>query len=385
MSSRLWLTGGLVVLLGLVVFLSLHTVFSPGRSVRKPPLLYEEIYSSGADLKKNILKIDCAFYKSLYDCGVKEKDVLFLNVQPRHQNGHVWDFAEILVKCPDQQCALKVRRSISDRLSALGSDIRIQRTDGPGDRIVFRVFAKAFQTHEITLRFGTGKARIQKDLPEIAIIIDDLGYNADTDFSFFKLDLPLSFSVLPYGPFTQSVVRKANREGRELLLHLPMEPKNYPSVKPGPGALLLSMDARKIRSVLARDLTRVKGVRGVNNHMGSSFTEDRGKMRVVLDELKKRNLFFVDSRTTRNTVALAMARKLGVPAARRRVFLDNNLEPRAMEIQMERLLGMARHLGSAVGIGHPHRETYALLERYSRKIKARFHMVPVSELVSCTN
>jgi len=218
--------------------------------------------------------------------------------------------------------------------------------------------------------------------PKIAIIVDDLGYDSDTDLSFFRLDMPLSFSVLPHGPSTRSIVRKANREGHELILHLPMEPKNYPTVKPGPGGIFLSMDKKKILSVLREDLRLIPGASGVNNHMGSSFTENREKMLVVLKELKKRGLYFIDSRTTKHTVALDLARDIGLPAARRRVFLDNNLEPKALKIQMERLLSMARHRGSAIGICHPYKETYLLLKRYRSKIQEEYHLVPASELVS---
>jgi len=195
------------------------------------------------------------------------------------------------------------------------------------------------------------------------------------------LDLPLSLSVLPYGPFTKSIVSLANKEGRELVLHLPMEPRNYPSVKPGPGALLLSMNADEIMRVMDQDLRKIKGARGVNNHMGSAFTEDRGKMRIVLAELKKRGLFFVDSRTTKLTVALDLAREIGLRSDRRTVFLDNNLAPNVMKLQMERLFSMARNQGYAIGIGHPYKETLRLLEEYCSKIKSEFQMVPVSELM----
>jgi uncharacterized protein len=367
--------------LACIVLLILYISFMY-RSDRTLSPLYEEIHSSAGDLNESIKNIDYAIYESLYNSGVQEKDVFFLNVQTRHQNGHVWDYAEILVNCPDNRFAFNFQKIINHDLGVLGKDIRLQKEKGSEGRIICQVFARGLPTHKIILSVGGQKPRIKNARPRIAIIIDDLGYASDTDFLFFQLDLPLSLSVLPCGPFTQSIVQKANEKGRELLLHLPMEPENYPTVKPGPGGLFLSMDAHRIREVLDQDLRQIEGVRGVNNHMGSRFTEDREKMLIVLNELKQRNLFFIDSRTTKDTVGLDLAKDIGLPSARRRVFLDNNLSPEAMNIQMERLLNMARHLGVAIGIGHPYKETYELLEQYSPKIQSEFQIVPVSDLVS---
>ena len=364
-----------------IVLLCLYLGF-PERSARISPLIYEEIYSSSADLTEKIKTVDYAIYDSLYRSGVREKDVFFLNVQTRHRNGYVWDFAELLVKCRDNK-AVVVRYNIIGRdLAALVPGIRIKKEKETAGKVVCLISVKDFPTHRIVLSVDSQCQAIKDVRPKIAIIIDDLGYNLDRDLSFFQLDLPLSVSVLPYAPFTRSMAKKANELGYELILHLPMEPKNYPSVKPGPGGLLLSMSTNEIRKVMSQDLSQVSGARGVNNHMGSSFTENREKMRVVLNELKRRGLFFIDSRTSKHTVALEVAREIGLPAERRRVFLDNNLAPRALKIQMERLLNMARHRGSAIGICHPYRETHLLLKQYRRRLKNEFHMVPVSELVN---
>lgn len=370
----------LSVSIGLIL-LSLYLSVS-NRSTGNPPLLYEEIYSSSADLEERIKKIDYAVYESLYQSGVQDGNVFFLNVQPRHQNGFVWDFAELLVKCSDNNSVYKVRQAIDRDVTSIGEEVRFRKRKETEGKIECQVFVNGFQTHQIILSVNSKLQCIKDGRPKIAIIVDDLGYGPDTDLSFFRLDMPLSFSVLPHGPSTRSVVRKANKEGRELILHLPMEPKNYPSVKPGPGGLFLSMDANKLLSVLREDLRLIPGASGVNNHMGSSFTENREKMLVVLKELKKRGLYFIDSRTTKHTVGLDLARDIGLPAARRRVFLDNNLEPKALKIQMERLLSMARHRGVAIGICHPYKETYQLLKRYRSKIKKEYQLVPASELVS---
>ena len=105
-------------------------------------------------------------------------------------------------------------------------------------------------------------------------------------------------------------------------------------------------------------------------------------MAIVLSEIKKRNLFYIDSRTTSKTVAFELAKKMGVPVASRSVFLDNDLSPKATRFQMERLLGIARHTGRAIGIGHPNRATLKLLKDYLPKLKKEVNVVPVSDQVS---
>jgi polysaccharide deacetylase 2 family uncharacterized protein YibQ len=219
-------------------------------------------------------------------------------------------------------------------------------------------------------------------LPKIAIIIDDIGYDTDLAVSFMDYDLPLSLSVLPLAPYRNDIVKKANERGCELLLHLPMEPKDYPQLDPGPGALLTDMGEEELRKIINDHIKKVPGLKGVNHHMGSYFSENYQKMKIVIGELKKQDLFYVDSRTTNRTVAYEVAKEMGVPAAKKSVFLDNDLSREAISYQLERLMAIARYSGESVGIGHPHKETLEILYEYLDKLKTEFIVVPVSELVS---
>ncbi len=367
--------------LAVLALLALY-FFPLERSVNIPHPVFEEIYSATTDIRKGIRKVDYAFYEALYRSGTDEKDVLFLNVRPMHQDGHIWDFTEISIRCKDYHSALNLEKIIVRGLTAIGPEVRLEKDKASGKRIIRHVFSKGCYTHKIVLTFDSRKPPDKDVLPKIAIIIDDLGYDTKLASSFFALDLPLSFSVLPFAPFTGHIVRKAREKGFEVILHLPMEPKRYPSVKPGPGALFLAMDESEIKRILDNDLREIQGARGVNNHMGSSFTENRDKMLFVLKELKKRNLYYVDSRTTGSSVGFRLAGNLGLPAASRSVFLDNDLDPRAIRIQMERLLSMARRTGVAIGIGHPHTQTLEILKEFCSGKKMDVQIVSVSELVS---
>ena len=377
----IFLLAFLVAALGSAGLVILFLYLSNG-TVRISRPVYEEIYSSANDLHDQIREIDYAVYESLYLSGTLDRDISFSNVQPRHQDGHVWDFIEVTVKCPDLQSAIDIHKTITDVLTTLGPEIRLGNEKTPDQGLICHVFAGDFYTHKIVLGFDGHRASVEDVKPKVAIIIDDLGHDLGMGFSFIHLDLPLSVSVLPHAPFTERIVQEANKNGCQVILHLPMEPKNYPSVDPGPGAVFLSMTEYEIRQILDQDLMEISGVRGVNNHMGSSFTEDHHKMLIILKELKKRGLFYVDSRTTSGTVGVKLARKIGLPVANRNVFLDHDLNPKAIEIQMERLLSIARHSGSAIGIGHPHKETLEVLQQYCPKLKRDFDIVLVSDLVS---
>ncbi len=220
-----------------------------------------------------------------------------------------------------------------------------------------------------------------RHLPRIAIVIDDMGYEPGLDAAFIKLDAPFSFSLLPFAPHTKETAILAYNYGKEVLLHLPMEPASGPESKVGPGALFLSMDDNTISTQLQADMAAVPYIKGVNNHMGSKFTADADKMKIVLHELRKRGLFYLDSRTTPLTKGLLTARLTGVKSAERDVFLDNMQEANAVRGQIARLISVARAHGSAIGIGHPHPVTYQVLKEDLSALKEQVKIVSISELV----
>jgi len=383
-AAKIYSKGSLIIFmlfLGIILIITFsHSLLQP-KGVISPPV-YEEIDSISSDLNNGIGKIDNVIYESLYKKGIPEKNIRFLDVKPKYEKGYSWDFTELLIKLLKRNSVQQLDKIINFELSQLKPKINCKTEYLSQREIVCHIYALGFYTHKIRLICEEYQKAVHQDLPKIAIIIDDLGYDNDIAISFGQLDLPISLSVLPLAPYTKSIVNEANKRGYELILHLPMEPKNYPYLNPGPGALLTKMDENEIRNTIRDHLKRMSGVRGVNNHMGSYFTERDDKMTIVLKELKKRNLFFIDSRTTSQTVAFGLAKKIGVPVANRSVFLDNNLSPKAIRFQMERLLGIARHSGTAVGIGHPYKETLRVLKSYLQTLKTDVKVVYVSKLAS---
>jgi polysaccharide deacetylase 2 family uncharacterized protein YibQ len=215
----------------------------------------------------------------------------------------------------------------------------------------------------------------------VALVIDDLGHDVDDLRPLAALGVPVTYSVLPFEDQTPQVVAALRQRRAEILLHLPMEPKN--GQNPGPGALLQGMSDGELREKTEAALKAVPGAVGVNNHMGSLLSAEEGPMNAVLGVLAARGLFFLDSRTSAESVGYKVAIGLGVPAAERQVFLDGDPSPAAIHAQFLRLLNLARTKGAAIAIGHPHPETLAALTREVPKaVAAGYEFVPVSYLLT---
>jgi uncharacterized protein len=217
--------------------------------------------------------------------------------------------------------------------------------------------------------------------PRAAIIIDDIGYDPPITEEFLSLDAPLTFAVLPHSPHRDFLIRKIEAKGRELMIHLPMEPVEYPKVDPGPKALITRMDPNRLLDLLEENLKEIPGAKGVNNHMGSRLTASFADMYRIFSVLKDRHLFFVDSFTTPDSVCLHSARLMRIPFARRDVFLDHSLNPKEIRRQIDRLIRLAETYGEAVAIGHPHRTTLEVLREELPNIRKRVRIVPASRLV----
>lgn len=222
-----------------------------------------------------------------------------------------------------------------------------------------------------------------KELPRFALVIDDLGYaSPELVMRLCAQPVPFSVAVLPYQEFTRESARIAREAGKELMLHLPMEPHGYPGPgkDPGPDAVMFNLTEREVRDRVRKALADVPRAKGVNNHMGSRITPDRLRMGWVLDEVKMAHCFFVDSRTEKDSVAFEIAQKLGIPSVERKVFLDDDKAYAEMEKQWERAVAIARKEGQVLIIGHIYPETIQALERLIPRSKGDVNFVKASAL-----
>jgi polysaccharide deacetylase 2 family uncharacterized protein YibQ len=218
-------------------------------------------------------------------------------------------------------------------------------------------------------------------LPRVAIIIDDIGYDRGLARKFMAFDVPLTFSVLPDSPFGDILVKEIRAHGLELMLHQPMEPREYPTVNPGPGALLSAMTADELIAQLERNLDLLPGVRGVNNHMGSQLTTESSRMYQVFSVIKKRGLYFVDSRSTADTICRPSAQMFQVPFAERDIFLDHFQEAQFIRKQFRLLAKEAQKHGQAIAIAHPHSLTIRIFKEMLPELQKQVQLVPASEIV----
>ncbi len=218
--------------------------------------------------------------------------------------------------------------------------------------------------------------------PRIAIIIDDLGYQLDAGRRAIDLPGAVVCAILPGTPRARQLAQGAHDNGKEVLLHLPLQAteRRGPSE---PGGITLDMSRARFSAAFAEAIESVPFAAGVSSHRGSLLTRHPGHMRWLMEDIRARDgLFFVDSYTTHESVALRIAAETGVAALKRDVFLDTDPAPEAIERELVRLKAMASQRGHAVAIAHPYTVTLEILERELPRLRAAgFEIVPVSELI----
>jgi polysaccharide deacetylase 2 family uncharacterized protein YibQ len=216
--------------------------------------------------------------------------------------------------------------------------------------------------------------------PKIAIIIDDVGVDLRGSERAIKLPPAITLSFLPYAVRLREQAKEAREDGHELMLHMPMEPLGHED--PGPGALLVDLPMRDLQQRFETALASFTGFDGVNNHMGSKFTAYPEGMGMVVDELQQRHLFYLDSKTSAQSIGKQIALAHGLPTIGRDVFLDDDQSADAIRTQLEATEHMAQHKGYAVAIGHPHAATMDVLAAWIPDAERRgFELVPVHSLI----
>lgn len=198
---------------------------------------------------------------------------------------------------------------------------------------------------------------------ELAIIVDDMGSSLQEARSLTAIGVPITLAIIPGLRHDSEVAAFAVGQGAELMLHIPMQSKEYPRRRLESNGLLLSYDDKQLQALMEGYFERVPQAAGANNHMGSAFTEDEAKMRIVLSLLKRNGLFFVDSVTTPATVGPKLAGELRLKTARRDVFLDNEQNEAYIRGQLDTAVARAKKTGRAIAICHPHPVTITTLAK----------------------
>ncbi len=326
-------------------------------------------YSDESQHLENVLK------KSLRNVGVQSKSIIN-SFQKEITRGKVkWIYFSKEIRVPASRSLANYYMAISETVRKEGGRIFSCQLKGTPNHhlLIMKIGLKCFPTHSFSIRQS----------PQIAFIIDDFGYRmAKREKDFLKAGFPLTISVIPGLSYSQKTAQEAAKEGKEVILHLPMEPKRsfnncYRWI------ILTLMKEKEIEKTVQESLRDVPFVVGVNNHMGSKATEDEKVMKIVLGAVKKKGLFFVDSKTSRNSVAFPLAQKLGVKAGKRQIFLDNRNDADYIKKQLYSLAEIALKEGQAIGIGHvTHSATLPAIKDFLPYLQRKeIELVYVSELV----
>ncbi len=218
------------------------------------------------------------------------------------------------------------------------------------------------------------------DGPMVAVIIDDLGWSARRTSMVSTLSSELTLAMLTDADDAPRQASQARELGHELLIHVPMQATSTPLVEGN--QLDVGMSEEELRLAIDAAVGSIDGAIGINNHMGSLFTADETSMRIVLDQVRRHGLVYVDSLTTADSVAEGIAEEIGVPYLRRDVFLDNERDGQAIAEQLSKLEEIAQRRGWAVAIGHPYIETIDALAAWIPTLKRKgIDLIPVSTLI----
>ena len=221
--------------------------------------------------------------------------------------------------------------------------------------------------------------------PKVVIIVDDIGMSKSSVDELLRIPAPLTIAVLPNLPYSEYAAREAHKKGREVMLHLPMEPKEssgYTAVDAGEDALIVGLPKSEIRRRIDKNLSSVPNIQGVNNHMGSKFMESGELLELVMEEIKGKGLFFVDSMTSSESMGSEVARKFGVRSAERDIFLDDASKGSSyVKSQLRHLIKVSQEKGYAIGICHPYPSTVKALSEMIPHMQEEVEIASVSALL----
>ncbi|HOK56899.1 MAG TPA: divergent polysaccharide deacetylase family protein [bacterium] len=217
---------------------------------------------------------------------------------------------------------------------------------------------------------------------EVAIIIDDVGWNLSIIEEVKKINQPLTLSLLPKAPYSKKILDELKDKNYELLLHLPLEP-SPPSQCLDKGLIKTDMTDEEIKKIFEDNVNEfLPYIKGINNHMGSLYTVNEEKMKILLENMKEKNLFFVDSLTNSKSCGFKIAKELGIKTGKRDIFLDISPDPEEVNKKIDELIEIAKEKGNAIAIGHAKTSTINVLKNRITDFEENgIKIVPVSSLL----
>ncbi|WP_051286311.1 divergent polysaccharide deacetylase family protein [Megalodesulfovibrio gigas] len=350
-----------------------HPLDTPTKIIR--PVVHPDAFEEalGAPMELTVRQVDAALLEALQQHGLPPERLELLEVGQHSDVEHRYLFQRLSLRLEEGAAALRQTLQALLARQVPRASLELARPTLWRIRIMNRL------THEIVLSSSRAPAFRPVEGARLTIVIDDMGASLSQARELLALPAPVVFSILPYTEHAREVAELAHAAGREVLVHLPMEPVNL-RISPGRDALMVGMDDQTISRLTAVNLAGVPHAVGVNNHMGSRFTQQAELTRPALEVIRSRGLFVLDSLTHERSRLAQTSRAMGLPTYRRDVFLDVVRDATTILHQIRKAEHLALQHGQAIAIGHPHPETFEALRRWAAAPRPGITAVSLSDL-----
>ncbi len=323
--------------------------------------------------------LESEIYQALLDSGIQRADIEFESAGGGR--GRKPMFIQALA--PPGVPLVKINASIDRAVEEMGGSIRSCREKADGRGLTIKIGTSRVKTHTVIINRSekAGQKKDERNMPCVAIIVDDFGFfNNSLVKEFIALDAPVAISVIPGLRHSGSICRSALDSGKEVICHLPMEPRRGADDVGDIPLIRVDMDSGEIGEAVRDALKTTPGVVGMNNHMGSLATADRRVMKAVLEVCVERGLLFVDSKTTNRSVVEEVGGKMGAEVLSNDIFLDNRDEN--TRDNMRKLLSIAIRRGEVLGIMHVRKDSLEHLKWMISEAKREgVRIISITELV----
>ncbi|MEZ0575640.1 divergent polysaccharide deacetylase family protein [Halodesulfovibrio aestuarii] len=359
------------------------TTTDPVAEMRAPvnfaSLPYEERLD--APMEEGVKRIDYAILRALQDANVSASGIELVAIEQQRFGDETFHFQQLRIN--SQYTADELITPIATALVQWANKATLTKLSTNMYRVTFNdVETHLLKFNKITATTDFDKNPATLDIGgHLTIVIDDLGESISAAHSLAGLSYPVTFAIWPRSSYAKEIADIASAFSREIIIHQPMEPMSA-DAQPGPGAVYVDMTPEDIRATVRANFKLVPGAVGLNNHMGSKFTQNREAVREVALEAKKRGFFVLDSMTHAKSVFFNEAKRQGLIAFRRNVFIDNVKEVQSTLHQLKKAERIALAKGTAIAIGHPHPTTLLALQEWEKQRNPRVAVVKLSELLN---
>lgn len=271
---------------------------------------------------------------------------------------------------------------ITDKIEEAGGQVITVQESNDGNSIEMKLYDPKEKRYFL-LKIKNDINNLYEKITKLSIIIDDFGnFSGEKLHEYLALDKNIIFSILPELAYSQEVMQKAYNQGRETIIHMPMEPTSYPQNDPGKNAIFVNLSEKEIKKRVKKYIKNLPLCIGANNHMGSLAMQYKNVLIPVMNILKKNGLFFLDSKTTLKTVGYELAREMDIPTYMIDFFLDTGTFPDRALAKTNRLLELAKTQSEIIVISHCITKSLEELKQILRNIEDKnFKLVPISEII----